>query len=716
MTMSSLIQPVFQVGELLTAQRLNDAVEFVRSAMRRSLLAPLSPGVAFGLDLQIPNAAGVVVSTATQTLAALLGGNSLQRLKAIGTSPPATTSAATTATSILSVTVNPGVAVDGLGNLLVLTQATSFAAADILLQVGPISVGDRIRVGIALNATGGTIGSPASPDPCAPSTELNVTEGVTFVFSKIAPANPTPLDPYQETPSISVSPFADPLDPPVITQDYSVPLGSVIYQADTTLLPSLDLRAAVMPNVGGLRNTFGDVSLTLNRDPVRGGPVAGVSVFTQFLPTAPVEFLSTAGGQLVQAAYLAADVGRPPVGRVASLEARGISSGAFDLTLFEAAGRASANPGNEPIAGVGGSTAVSMQYDVATGTTMHFPTVPTSGFPLVISQQASNKTYVDPILTPPPEPKFQQGIQYNLFLPGPSTPIIGLTAGPSYLDPTGTITLVPVATGGLITAQVAVPVASGSPPTTTYLQPGTLLVPQFLPLASGWVLTPFANSGVPVALTALPLPQPLPNSPNIVSTLVWAVAPSPTEDFDTQGPVGVMGAQGAQGPVGQQGIVGLTGISVPAVQGAGTLYFEGVLSSDGDPIQSNQGLASITFNIYASATGGTALWTQVFLGSLFVPPLFVNGYFQLQLGASGSSAPLPSNIVWSSQAAFYLGVTISNGGITGAQGAPTEMTPRQVLYPVVLTSGNIAVETVPVHLFGSAWDLYSPWGLAQQGD
>ena len=49
--MGSVIRPVFTNGERLTAQRLNEIVEYLRTSLRRMLLGPLSPGVAAGLDL-----------------------------------------------------------------------------------------------------------------------------------------------------------------------------------------------------------------------------------------------------------------------------------------------------------------------------------------------------------------------------------------------------------------------------------------------------------------------------------------------------------------------------------------------------------------------------------------------------------------------------------------------------------------------------------------
>ena len=61
------IRPVFQDGQRLTAERLTQALEFLRTMLRRVLLAPLSSGVAGGFELS-PTETSSPSSTLTGTL------------------------------------------------------------------------------------------------------------------------------------------------------------------------------------------------------------------------------------------------------------------------------------------------------------------------------------------------------------------------------------------------------------------------------------------------------------------------------------------------------------------------------------------------------------------------------------------------------------------------------------------------------------------------
>src|SRR5262249_22492322 len=59
--MTNAARHIFQNGERLTAQRLNDAVDFCLVSLRRALLAPLSAGVAIGLEMRREQAAAAYV-------------------------------------------------------------------------------------------------------------------------------------------------------------------------------------------------------------------------------------------------------------------------------------------------------------------------------------------------------------------------------------------------------------------------------------------------------------------------------------------------------------------------------------------------------------------------------------------------------------------------------------------------------------------------------
>src|SRR5262245_8771010 len=143
--MGNVIRPVFTNGERLTAQRMNDVVEYLQTSLRRAMLAPLSPGVAAGLELG---------GTPPRNLPAALQLSTLAPLLATPATMPVT-----------SVTVNPGVAIDGVGRILVSTQPLSFTYADVAAQIPDIAVGDHITVGL-----GASIGT-ATPlsGACAPT-------------------------------------------------------------------------------------------------------------------------------------------------------------------------------------------------------------------------------------------------------------------------------------------------------------------------------------------------------------------------------------------------------------------------------------------------------------------------------------------------------------------------------------------------------------------
>jgi hypothetical protein len=470
------VRPVFTNGERLTAQRLNEIVEYLRSSLRRTLLAPLSPGVAAGLELQgaatTPSTSG---SQQISTMSAVLSANQTA--------------------SVATVTVAPGVAIDGLARILV-SQGTSFTYLDIAAQLPNLAAGDRVKVSLGASA-----GSASSAGDCAPTTGQSVTEGVALYFSLLPSTDQNALL-SAVTPAPRAPPWSDPIDQSGSAASWAVPLGSVIYQQDTTLLPSLVERAGVMPSVGALRNSFDDVSLILDRA-ANGIPVLGVTVPTVFEPTAPAFFRTFAGGPLVQAAVVATDLGQPPAGR----------PNAATNTIFEAAGGNAGipAPGGVPVApGTSGVVAISMAYDTTISSS--FPSVPHPGFPLVLSLAAQATPLVSPPIASGPS--------------GTNLNYIGLSASASQLDPTGTLQLVPVATGGIVLAYVFLSAGTTSP-----LPVGTLLTPASGPLMSPitgqlqWGLVQATYGAVVVAQLATPVSNNAATGAN-VPALVWVVPPS----------------------------------------------------------------------------------------------------------------------------------------------------------------------------------------------
>ena len=476
--MGNVIRPVFTNGERLTAQRLNELVEYLRTSLRRALLAPLSPGVAAGLELagSPPVAAPAIQQPGTP-------------------SPPA---AATATQSYPAVTVSPGVGIDGVARILLSTQTLSFTYHDIKAQVQDLAADDQILVSLGVSC--GT----ASPVPaaCAPTTGGSVSEGVQLIFTR-----PEVMPDYARTPFEPVLPWADPIDQGGTAASYAVPLGSVVCLNETALIPSPAQRAGVMPWVGGLRNSYGDPpSLLLNE--INGISAMAVTVPTVFEETAPAFFRTCAGGPYVQAAVVATDLGWPPAGRPS----------AADPTVFEAAGGnaglavSGASPGLATLpGGTSGVVAISMEYDVATGIlpvygTTGFHRVPHSGFPLVLSPNAQTQ----PKVAPP-------------ALPAPG-PYIGLSAAASHPDATGTLEIVPVATSGIVCAYVFVPAS-----TTTPIPVGTLLSPSLTPMEGRWGLVQVsgrASGHVVVAQLATPVSSPSSSSLGTWQpAFVWVVPP-----------------------------------------------------------------------------------------------------------------------------------------------------------------------------------------------
>jgi hypothetical protein len=406
--MSSPVRPVFQEGQRLTARGLNEAVEYLRSFLRRVLLAPLSPGVATGLQLTLP----AVLPAA-------------------------------------SFTVTPGLAIEGRGRLLVVSNALTFTAADVQAQTGLLAPTDTFSIALALDDLS------ASYDPCAPQRPLEVVDRVKLVFRKLPPTATIagtlflPLLTVFASLSLIATALAEPwsaLDPAGrSSDDFAVRLGHGSWNG-TSFTVSMSDRAGVTPQFGGLRNSFGELSLTLGRDPL-GNAMVGLTVPSVF--GAPATFKSTvdfetdltvngnatfqqsvsfqgvAGGPTVQASVVAKDQFSTPAGRVSP----------SNPAVFEAAG------GHGTTAGAGGVLAVSMQYDAGAIPLFHnFAGVPHAGFPLALSV---NSVAATPMVAP--------------FNPASGHPPIGLSAGQSLPGPSGSGTiLLPVASAGLVMAYVNV--------------------------------------------------------------------------------------------------------------------------------------------------------------------------------------------------------------------------------------------------------------------
>lgn len=104
---------------------------------------------------------------------------------------------------------------------------------------------------------------------------------------------------------------------------------------------------------------------------------------------------------------------------------------------------------------------------------------------------------------------------------------------------------------------------------------------------------------------------------------------------------------------------GALGLLAPDATSTSTISYQGRLAdSAGNPVNTEIGM---TFRIYNSATGSSALWTETY-SAVSVS----DGLFHVLLG---STTPLPNNL-FSNNSTLYLGVTV---------GADSEMIPREQL-------------------------------------
>ncbi len=467
--MTSPIRPVFQEGERLTASRLNAAVEYLRSALRRALLGPLSPGVAAGLEIMpAPNGVDMVVQ--------------------------------------------PGLAIDGRGRMLVVQESLVINQAAVEAQVGDLAVGGRYAVNVAINDRYGSF------DPCSPHPPRDVIDDVQLTFDKAHPqstisllegANISVIHEVATTAATISAPWSE-LDPEGrSSRDFGVRLGYVVWGGAAFGQVDPSGRAGVSPRFASLRNSYGEMMMALGRE-ATGARLLGVLARTVFRSGAPVTFQAPVdfqtdllvkgaatfqkpvsfqdmtGGPLTQAAVVAVDMGSPPAGRASAADPR----------VFEAAGGRS---GGAP--GAGGVLAVSMQYDTQLGSTYNaFTHVPHAGFPLAFSPSA---TITYPELVPYDAATYPAAA--------------GLAAAPSQVV-TGVGDLVPLAAFGPIRAMVKYHGASA-------LGPGVELTPDTLNIVAGSVYPlRIAGSGdMVVARTSIEVPV----SSSIQPTVVMAVQPYP---------------------------------------------------------------------------------------------------------------------------------------------------------------------------------------------
>jgi hypothetical protein len=205
------VRPIFQNGQRLTAERLNAALDFLRTTVRRLSLGPLSEGVASGLEI-FPRFPGTS-----------------DRL-----------------------TVNPGVGIDGRGRLMVIEFAQTFTVAGIEAALGgALRAGDFVEIRLVLAENGGT------------SAECAGTAGAVLENAVVTLVRSTPIANQPPVSGTScVNPWED-LDAGAAGQDCGITLGHVTMTSPGQLQALTQLRQAVSAQVGRLRNANGNQAMFL---------------------------------------------------------------------------------------------------------------------------------------------------------------------------------------------------------------------------------------------------------------------------------------------------------------------------------------------------------------------------------------------------------------------------------------------------------------------
>lgn len=464
MTMAP-VRPIFQNGQRLTAERLTQALEFLRTMIRRTLLAPLSAGVAEGFTFT------PIYGETSDTL-----------------------------------TISAGLAIDGRGRLLVVPTPNQFTLTQILNAAGAANASPSeernliVRVSLALDD------ASAALDPCSPQRPLAIEEDTRFVFQ---------VEPFAEIAAQVIQQFRNPncvaswdaLDQAFSNTDCGVTLGHAIitgYSPTTgggTLEATTWFRQGVCPRFNVIRNTDGSPSIYFNQIQFSGGgleafsvdePGIGIPVLTLIGPKPLVvtgrAVFAAAGGAVLQATHVAPQGAPFAAGQYSGGPLKQIGSGP-DTRVFEFAGGAGIVGGTNQIpAELAGVAAIPCELSASSAD------VPRAGVPLELDATVDVGSGA-----------------VRVMIGGGGPGVIGLSAGPSYVPAIhNTTRVVPVATAGLVQAQVdySAEVGAGTPLTSNSYQH----------------LTEGNPSQVIVARLAQHIPAP--SSAATTEALVWVVSPA----------------------------------------------------------------------------------------------------------------------------------------------------------------------------------------------
>lgn len=238
-------RPVFQNGQRLTAERLELAQTYLRDFIRRISLAPLSAGVAGGFEMSIEKAENPAGEAANETLV-----------------------------------VQPGMAIDGKGRLLIVTEPVRMSVQSILEQLGwtDFASGNGARIAVQLDTHASSVPACGEVAPaCIVESAKLVIERATIdttlsaSFNQIA--HPNKVEPWQE-----IDDRASPSD-----ADCSITLGHVYSPVPTgsvarVFAVTTFFRQGVAPRFGAIRDTAGNPAIYLNE--LGNHPQTGASLET----------------------------------------------------------------------------------------------------------------------------------------------------------------------------------------------------------------------------------------------------------------------------------------------------------------------------------------------------------------------------------------------------------------------------------------------------
>jgi len=350
-----------------------------------------------------------------------------------------------------TLTIAPGLAIDGQGRLIVVPEGLTFSLTDITsgASISP-APGTVVRICLAQRVS-------AETDACSPLKALGVEEGFEVLFKQqeIDEALFEVVSSFTEPNSVAA--WGD-LDPPFATpEDSCVTLGHIIFADAFTFSATAFYRDGVSPRFNAIRNTAGTPSIFLNELNIPGGvfnppgKFPGVAIpLTTLLGPNPVVVQPGAGLWVYALAQFAELQGINVQATRVSGYQTGINAGQVSPgspRVFEFAGGAETTDSPPLQSGLAGVSAVPIEFDDSNGPVNH------AGVPLImLPSTAGDSVRLG---------KLPAGLTY------PTQLVVGVSAGPAYVTPGGTALVVPLARSGLV--RVLVDTTGGDVPQSSRL-------------------------------------------------------------------------------------------------------------------------------------------------------------------------------------------------------------------------------------------------------